>query len=143
MAWFGGWKSFAALAVRVSLERGQIRVHEAWAAVDCGVVVCRDIVRQQIEGGIIFGLSAALKQDITIEDGRVQQTNFHRCDLLRMHECPTITVDVREDSPASAPGGLGELLVPLPAPAVANAVYNLTNARCRLTELPLRLPSCV
>jgi isoquinoline 1-oxidoreductase beta subunit len=140
MACFRAWGSFAALAVRVSVDtpEEEIRVREVWAAVDCGFVVCPDIVKQQIEGGIIFGLSAALKQEITTEHGIVKETNFHQCDLLRMHECPSIEVVYNQGhGPDVAPGGVGELIVPLVAPAVANAVYNLR--RRRLTALPLRL----
>jgi isoquinoline 1-oxidoreductase beta subunit len=143
LACFSGWGSFAALAVEVSVrsdDRAQdIKVHRAWAAVDCGFVLCPDVLRQQVEGGIIFGLSAALKQEITTVDGIVQQTNFHACDALRIHECPEIKVEYRNDSASTPPTGVGELMVPLPAPAVANAVYNATGRRLRSVPLTLRM----
>ena len=142
MACFSGWNSFAALAVRVeidpSLPRG-IRVREAWAAVDCGFVLNPDVLDQQVEGGIIFGLSAALKQEITTDDGLVRETNFHACDALRIDECPVIRVVHRDcKSGGPAPTGVGELMVPLPAPAVANAVFNLPKGP-RLRRIPLNL----
>lgn len=140
LACFSGWNSFAALVVRI--EEGEqdpreIRVREAWAAVDCGFVLNPDVLHQQVEGGIVFGLSAALKQEVTTMNGAVRETNFHACDSLRIHECPTIQV-VHQTHPATdeyAPSGVGELLVPLPAPAVANAVFNLTGRRFR--RIPL------
>jgi isoquinoline 1-oxidoreductase/isoquinoline 1-oxidoreductase beta subunit len=141
IACFSGFDSFAALAVRVTVERNgarpEIRVGHAWAAVDCGLVINPDVLRQQVEGGIIFGLSAALKPEITIVNGIVQETNFHACDPLRMHECPTIDVEYQRDDAGRPPTGVGELMVPLAAPAVANAVYNLTGRRLR--QLPLAL----
>jgi isoquinoline 1-oxidoreductase subunit beta len=139
LACFSGWGSFAALAVEVSVRsdnRGQdITVHRAWAAVDCGFVLRPDVLRQQVEGGIIFGLSAALKQEITTVDGVVQQTNFHACDTLRLHECPDIEVDYAKCSASTSPTGVGELMVPLPAPAVANAVYHAMGWRLRRVPL--------
>jgi CO/xanthine dehydrogenase Mo-binding subunit len=140
LACFSGWHSFAALVVQVTVEDRApraITVRRAWAAVDCGFVLSPDVLCQQVEGGIIFGLSAALKQEITTVNGVVAQTNFHACDLVRMHECPDIDVTYRRHPSTQAPTGVGELMVPLAAPAVANAVCNLTGARLR--RLPLTL----
>jgi CO/xanthine dehydrogenase Mo-binding subunit len=143
VACFTGFDSFAALAVEVRVDaavaggRPQIRVIRAVAAVDCGPLLSEDVVRQQVEGGIVFGLSSALKQSITLVGGVVQERNFDQCDPLRMHECPPIEVTCRHDSPSGEPTGVGELMVPLVAPAVANAVFNLT--RRRLVRLPLTL----
>ena len=143
LACYSGFGSFAALAVTVSIDEGhggpQIRVGKAMAAVDCGRALYPDVVEQQVEGGIIFGLSAALKQDITIVDGVVQQQNFdQRGDILRMHECPEIVVKCLDGGPKATPTGVGELMVPLVAPAVANAIFNLTGTR--LLRLPLTPP---
>ena len=121
----------------VSVENGTIRVHKVVSAVDCGTAIHPDGVAAQMESSIIFGLSAALKQEaITFENGRVQQSNFHDFEILRMHEAPEIeTHIVPRDDP---PEGLGEPGLPPIAPAVANAVFALTKQRLR--ALPLRLP---
>lgn len=142
MACFSGWDSFAALVVKVTTGNDGIRVSDAWAVVDCGYVVNPDVLAQQVEGGIIFGLSAALKGEITTMNGVVQQTNFHTCDSLRIDECPRIQVVAQQyDGPTAAtPTGVGELMVPLPAPAVANAVFNLTDRRLRRLPLDLGAP---
>jgi isoquinoline 1-oxidoreductase/isoquinoline 1-oxidoreductase beta subunit len=112
-----------------------IRVHRVSCAVDCGLAVNPDIVRQQMEGGILFGLSAALYGEIAIEDGAVQQSNFHDYRLLRLADSPAIDVHI---IPSEAePSGVGEPGVPPIAPAVANAVFAATGVRLR--SLPLRL----
>jgi isoquinoline 1-oxidoreductase subunit beta len=117
----------------VSVEGGAIRVHRVVAAVDCGTVVNPDIVRAQVEGGIIFGLSAALHQQITLSKGRVRETNFHELKLLRMHETPEIEVHIVDSQ--EPPTGIGEPGLPPIAPAVANAVFAATGIRLR--RLPL------
>jgi isoquinoline 1-oxidoreductase subunit beta len=128
-----GWgSSVAAVAdVSVDVSTGAIVVHEFWVVVDCGFVVQPDIVKQQVEGGIIFGLSAALKQEITVINGVVQQSNFHDCDILRYHESPKINVEINQQPANVNPTGVGELPVPVAAPAVANAVANATGMRLR------------
>ncbi|MEO8225361.1 MAG: molybdopterin cofactor-binding domain-containing protein, partial [Gammaproteobacteria bacterium] len=114
---------------------GEIRVHRVTCAVDCGTAINPDIVRQQMEGGILFGLSAALYGEITIEDGAVRESNFHDYRLLRLADAPEIDVHiVPSDTP---PSGVGEPGVPPIAPAVANAVFAATGQRLR--TLPLRL----
>jgi isoquinoline 1-oxidoreductase beta subunit len=113
---------------------GSVRVHRVVCAVDCGTVINPDMVVAQMEGGIAFGLTAALKADITIEDGRAQQSNFHDYPLLRMDEMPTIEVYI---VPSDAePTGIGEMGVPPIAPAVANAVFAATGKRVR--HIPIR-----
>ncbi|MCL4790477.1 MAG: molybdopterin-dependent oxidoreductase, partial [Gammaproteobacteria bacterium] len=112
-----------------------IRVHRVSCAVDCGLAINPDIVRQQMEGGILFGLSAALYGEISIEDGAVRQSNFHDYRVLRMADSPAI--DVHIISGGTEPSGVGEPGVPPIAPAVANAVYAATGKRLR--TLPLRL----
>jgi isoquinoline 1-oxidoreductase subunit beta len=112
-----------------------IRVHRVSCAVDCGLAVNPDIVRQQLEGGILFGLSAALYGEISIEDGAVQQSNFHDYRVLRLADAPAIDVHIVPGG--TEPSGVGEPGVPPIAPAVANAVYAATGQRLR--SLPLRL----
>lgn len=119
----------------VSVNKGQIKVHRVYCAVDCGLAVNPDVVQAQIEGGIVFGLTAALKGEITLEDGRVQQSNFHDYQMMRMNEIPEVDVEVLAS--AEPPTGVGEPGLPPIAPAVANAVFAATGQRLR--ELPLRL----
>jgi CO/xanthine dehydrogenase Mo-binding subunit len=118
----------------VEIVGGRIKVRRVWAAVDCGLAVNPDIVRAQVEGAIIFGLSAALLQEITLMNGVVQQKNFDSFPLLRMHECPEITVEILETD--RDPTGIGEPGLPPIAPAVANAIFDLTGHRLR--RLPLQ-----
>ena len=113
----------------------EIRVHRVTCVIDCGVAVNPNLIRQQIEGGVIFGLSAALHGQITIEKGQVQQSNFHDYVPLRMSECPQLQTEIIADG--TTPGGVGETGTPPIAPAVANAVFALTGQRLR--ELPLKL----
>jgi isoquinoline 1-oxidoreductase beta subunit len=113
----------------------QIRVHRVTCVIDCGIAVNPNLIRQQMESAIVFGLSAALHGEITIDKGQVQQSNFHDYAALRMSECPVIEVDIIPST--DAPGGVGEPGVPPIAPAVANAVFALTGQRLR--SLPLKL----
>jgi isoquinoline 1-oxidoreductase beta subunit len=99
----------------------------------CGVTVNPDTVRAQMQSGIIFGLSAALYGEITLKDGRVQQSNFHDYRVLRMNESPVIEVHLIES--AEAPGGVGEPATSCVMPALTNAVYAATGKRVR--KLPL------
>ena len=92
-----------------------------------------DIVRAQMEGGIVFGLSAALKQRISYADGHVEQTNFHNYGMLRMNEMPTIEVVILPST--AEPTGVGEPGVPPIAPAVANALATASSRRIR--NLPI------
>ncbi len=119
----------------VSVEQGAIRVHRVTCAVDCGLAVNPDIVVAQMESGIVYGLTAALRGEITFEDGAAQQSNFHDYPLLRMNEVPAIDVHIVQS--AEPPSGVGEPGTPPIAPAVANAVFAATGQRLR--ELPLRL----
>jgi len=112
-----------------------VRVHRVVAAVDCGQVVNPDTVKGQIEGGIIFGLTAALKDQITLDHGRVQQRNFHDYPMLRMNEAPEIEVHIMPST--EKPTGVGEPGVPPVAPAVANAIFAATGKRVR--KLPIGL----
>jgi len=115
-------------------EDGNVRVHRVVCAVDCGKVVNPDNVAAQMEGGIVFGLTAALKAGVTIKDGRVQQSNFHDYPLLQMNEMPIVEVHIIEND--NSPSGIGEMGVPPIAPAVANAVYAAIGKRVR--HIPIR-----
>lgn len=129
--------SFCAQAVEISIEHDEIRVHRVVCAIDCGIPVNPDNIKAQMEGAIVFGLSAALFGQISIKEGRVQQSNFHDYRVLRMNEMPQIEVHVLPST--EGPGGVGEPATPPVAPAVANALFALTGQRLR--ELPLRLSS--
>jgi isoquinoline 1-oxidoreductase beta subunit len=108
---------------------GQVRVHRVVCAVDCGIVVNPDTVKAQMEGGIMFGLSAALFNEITIRNGRVEQSNFHDYRMLRIDEAPII--DVYLVKSAEPPGGLGEAATVGAAPALTNAIFAATGIRIR------------
>jgi isoquinoline 1-oxidoreductase beta subunit len=115
-------------------DRGEIRVHEVTAAVDCGFTVNPNQAEAQIQGGIIFGLSAALHHEITLSDGAVVQRSFPDYEMVRLATAPRVRVEFIESS--AELGGLGEPGVPPVAPAVANAVFALTGERLR--TLPLQ-----
>ena len=127
--------SFVAQVAEVSMSpRGQVKVHRVVAAVDCGQYVNPDTIAAQIEGGVAFGLSAALHGQITLKGGRVVQSNFHDYEVLRLNEMPEVEVHILPSG--EKPGGVGEPGVPPVAPAVANAVFALTGSRVR--RLPIR-----
>ncbi len=132
----GAFGSLAAMAAEVSVSSdSSINVHQVVCAVDCGVAVNPDTVRSQIEGAVVFGLSAAMYGKINIQDGAVLQSNFHDYPVVRMNEMPSVEVHlVASDTP---PSGVGELGVPTVAPAAANAVFAATKKRLR--RLPLQL----
>jgi isoquinoline 1-oxidoreductase beta subunit len=127
--------SFTAQVAEVSVAGGKLRVDRVVCAVDCGQVVNPAGVEQQIQSGIVYGLSAALKGAITIDRGRVQQTNFHQYDVLRIDEMPVIDVHLVESH--ATPGGIGEASVPPIAAAVGNAVFAATGKRVR--RLPMSI----
>src|SRR5262245_57596208 len=114
--------------VEVSKE-GDVRVRRVICAADCGTVVNPDTVQAQIQSGIIFGATAALYGQITLKNGRVEQTNFHAYRLLRMNEAPTIEVHVVKSG--EPPGGLGEAGTSAIVPAIANAIFAATGKRLR------------
>ena len=131
--------SFTAQVAEVSVENGKLRVHRVVCAVDCGQVVNPAGVEQQIQSGIVYGLSAALKGAITIDRGRVQQTNFHQYDVLRIDEMPVVEVHIVPSH--ATPGGIGEASVPPIAAAVGNAIFAATGKRLR--RLPMRVEDLV
>ena len=125
--------SIVAMVAEAVVEGGAVRCTGVWAAVDCGRVVNPDSVRAQIEGGIVFGLSAALHGRISFKDGQAEQTNFDSYRLIGMADCPAIqTIIIPSDAP---PGGVGEPGTPPIAPALANAIFAATTVRLR--DLPL------
>jgi isoquinoline 1-oxidoreductase subunit beta len=131
--------SYVAHVAEVSVTDGKIKVHRMVCAVDCGQYVNPGIISAQIEGGAIFGASAALFQELTFENGRLQQTNFNTFPVMRMNECPEIETYIVESKEKS--GGIGEPGVPCAAPAIANALFAVTGKRVR--RLPIRLSEAV
>jgi isoquinoline 1-oxidoreductase subunit beta len=128
--------SFVSQVAEVSAERGRIRVHRVTCAIDCGIAVNPLMIAAQMESGIAFGLGAVLHSALHLKDGRVQESNFHDYQVLRLDEMPAVEVHIVPSREKS--GGVGEPGVPPIAPAVANAVFTLTGQRLR--ELPLQLP---
>jgi isoquinoline 1-oxidoreductase beta subunit len=126
--------SYNAQVAEVSVENGKLRVHRAVCAVDCGHVINPAGVEQQIQSGIVYGLSASLKGAITIDRGRVVQGNFNHYDVLRIDEMPVVEVHIVPSQ--AAPGGIGEASTPTIIPAVANAIFAATGKRLR--TLPIR-----
>jgi isoquinoline 1-oxidoreductase beta subunit len=113
---------------------GNVRVDHVVCAVDCGAAVNPDNVIAQMHGGIAFGLTAALKAEATVKNGRVQQSNFHDYPILRMDEMPVVEVYIVPSD--RSPSGIGEMGVPPVAPAVANAVFAATGKRIR--HIPIK-----
>jgi isoquinoline 1-oxidoreductase beta subunit len=136
IACFAGFGSYVAQVVELSVAPdGAVRVHRVVCAVDCGVAVNPRSVEAQMQGATVDGLSTALRAEITIEDGRVMQGNFHQYRWWRMNEMPQ--VDVHLVASQAAPGGVGELGYPAVPPAVANAIFAATGIRTR--RLPIRI----
>ena len=133
------FESYSAHVAEVSVEDGNVRVHRMVCAIDCGQYVNPGIIAAQTEGGAIFGASAALFQELTFENGRLQQTNFNTFPVIRMNECPQIETHIVDNYEKS--GGIGEPGVPCAAPAIANAIFAATGKRIR--KLPIRLSEAV
>ncbi|MBI1954921.1 MAG: xanthine dehydrogenase family protein molybdopterin-binding subunit [Acidobacteria bacterium] len=127
--------SFVAQVAEVAVAPdGNVRVHRVVCAVDCGEIINPDTIKAQMEGGIIYGLTAALQGEITIENGRVAQSNFHDYPMLRLNEAPETEVYIVPST--ESPGGIGEPGTPPIAAAVVNALYAATGKRIR--RLPIR-----
>jgi isoquinoline 1-oxidoreductase beta subunit len=126
--------SYVAQIAEVTVERsGRVRVDRVVCVVDCGFAVNPDIVKAQLEGGIIYGLSAALYGKVTVANGRIQQSNFDDCPVVRMNDAPHIEVQVIASG--EAPGGVGEPGTAAIFPAVTNAIFAATGKR--LFDLPI------
>jgi isoquinoline 1-oxidoreductase subunit beta len=108
---------------------GAVRVRRVVCAVDCGTAVNPDTVRAQIQSAVIFGITAALHGEITLKDGRVEQTNFDTYQMLRMNEAPAIEVHIVNSM--EPPGGMGECGTSAIVPAIANAIFAATGTRLR------------
>ena len=136
-AWLYDALTPCAEVAEVSLRKdGTPRVHRVVAAIDCGIAVNPDGVAAQVEGGIVFGLTAALKGKISVANGRVEQSNFHDYEMLRMSEMPVIEVHIIPSR--ELPTGTGEPPVPPIAPAVTNALFALTGKRVRSLPIDVR-----
>ena len=126
--------SIAGAVIEVSTDvNGMLNLNKAWIAIDCGKVINPNTVRAQMEGGFTFGLSATLGEEITLKDGRVEQSNFHDYSILRLKGSPEISVEIIESG--NEIGGVGEVAVPLAAPALTNAIFSSSGRRIR--TLPL------
>jgi len=130
-----GYGTFLAQVAQVSVSGKDIKVHKIFVAADIGTAINPNIVQQQIESSAIYGLSSVLYDEITVVDGRVQQSNFHDYRAPRMNEVPEIESHVFADG--EKPGGIGEPVTALIAPTIANAVFAANGQRLR--KLPLRL----
>jgi isoquinoline 1-oxidoreductase beta subunit len=129
-----GFGTFIAQVVQVTVDKeGAVSPTHVWCAVDCGIQVNPDTIRAQMQSGIVFGLSAALYGEITIKDGRVEQTNFGDYRVLRINEAPQMEVFLVKSS--EAPGGIGEPGTSCVMPALTNAIYAATGKRIR--KLPV------
>ena len=135
LAFSDAWNTYCGMVVQVSLVDGKPQVHKVWAAVDCGHALQPRNVEAQIVGSIIFGMSAALHEQMDFRAGEAKQTNLNSYQVLRAHEAPEIMVKViPTDNP---PGGIGEAGLPPVAPAISNAVLTLTGKRLRALPLPI------
>ena len=127
---FGSW---CGQVVQVAETPAGIKLEKMWIAVDVGTALDPGIIETQMTSGAVFGLSAAIGQQITFANGMVEQSNFHDFDAMRMHQCPAFEVAILENFDRM--GGVGEVGTPPAAPALANAIFALTGKRIR--SLPL------
>jgi isoquinoline 1-oxidoreductase beta subunit len=129
-----GYDTYMAQVAEVGLNAdGSVKVHRVTVAADLGRMVNPDTVEAQIQSSVVFGMGPALMQEITVDKGRIQQTNFHQFPLVRMHEAPVIDIVLVDSS--EKPGGIGEPATAVVVPAIANAVAALTGKRVR--KLPI------
>jgi isoquinoline 1-oxidoreductase beta subunit len=129
IALMSGYDTYIAQVADVSVQGNQLKINRIVCAIDCGQMVNPDIVHAQAEGSIVFGLGAALFNEINIANGRVKEQNFNDYRLLRLNETPAIEVYVVDST--EKPGGMGEPAVALVAPAVCNAIFAATRKRIR------------
>jgi isoquinoline 1-oxidoreductase beta subunit len=123
------YDAYVALVAEVSVKDNVPTVHKLTCVVDCGIAVRPDQVRAQLESAILLGFSSAMKNKITFKDGAAEQRNFDSYPLLRMSEAPTVDITIIEGG--DKPSGMGEVGVPLVAPAIANAITRATGKRPR------------
>ena len=124
------FSTYVAQVAEVSVEGGRVRVHKVVCAVDCGIAINPDVIRRRWRAASASGSGRVLKGAITLEDGRVAETNFDTYDVLRMDEMPEVEVHIVPST--ELPSGVGEPGVPPIGPAVANAVFALTGKRVRV-----------
>jgi isoquinoline 1-oxidoreductase subunit beta len=129
LAYSDVWNSHCAMIVDVSLNGSKIVVNEIWSAVDCGIALQPGNVARQIEGSAVWGVSAALKEKLTVVNGEFQQSNFHDYPVIRANETPRVNVKVIPTD--NAPGGVGEVGLPPVAPAISNAIASINGKRLR------------
>jgi isoquinoline 1-oxidoreductase beta subunit len=135
IATYHSFGSYIAEVAEVSVRGNNIKIDRMVAAIDCGQIVNPESVRAQAESAIIYGLSAALKNEITVKNGAIEQTNFDGYDPIRINEAPPIEVYLLKSK--EEPGGMGEPALPPAAPAVANAIFAACGKRVR--KLPFQL----
>jgi isoquinoline 1-oxidoreductase beta subunit len=131
--------TIVAHAVTVSKDGKGAKIDKVVSVIDCGMTVNPDNIKAQTEGNIAMGLTAAIKNGMTFKDGQAEQTNFHQYNILRINEMPKVEVHIVENS--EAPGGVGEPGLPPIAPALCNAIFNLTGKRVR--TLPFEIDNIV
>jgi isoquinoline 1-oxidoreductase beta subunit len=129
IALMSGYDTYLAQVAEISMQGNQLKIHRIITVIDCGQMVNPDIVRAQAEGSVVFGLTAALFGEINITAGKVQEQNFDSYRMLRINEIPAIETYVMENS--EKPGGMGEPVVALVAPALCNAIHAATKKRLR------------
>ncbi|MGA8142796.1 MAG: xanthine dehydrogenase family protein molybdopterin-binding subunit [Candidatus Acidiferrales bacterium] len=130
IAGIAGWGSYIAYVAEVTVANdGTVKVDRVVCAIDCGQVINPDMVKAQVEGGLVFGLTAALFDEITIQGGQTQQSNFNNYPMMRINDMPRVEVHIVPSH--ESPGGCGEPPVPSIAPAVANAIFAATGKRLR------------
>jgi isoquinoline 1-oxidoreductase subunit beta len=134
IAGYYSFESYTAVVAEVSVKDRAVKIHRLVYAVDCGRPVNPDGIRAQVESAVIYGLSAAMHDAITIEHGAVQQTNFHNYQMPRMNQTPKTEVHVVMST--EDPTGIGEPGLPVIAPAVCNAIFRATGRRIR--KLPIK-----
>jgi isoquinoline 1-oxidoreductase beta subunit len=136
--------TFSAGVAEISLDRktGKIKVHNYWVAADPGLVIQPDNVHAQLESAVVYGLSAALLEELIVKDGAIQQSNFNDYPVLRMSDLPEIHTRIVASN--EAPTGMGEIGVVAVAPAIANALFQLTGKRVRALPMsPARVKTAL
>src|SRR6185369_15138844 len=127
--------SIVAQVAEVSVTNGTVNIHKIWCAVDTGWVIDPDTIKAQMEGGTVYGLTAALKGEITIQNGRVTQNHFNDYQMIRWNEAPEVEVHIVPST--EEPGGIGEPSTAIAAGALVNAIAAVTGKR--IYKLPVKL----
>ena len=126
--------TYVATVVEVAVVENKLRVIKVFTVADCGTVVNTDTVKAQLEGAAIFGMSLTFYGAISVEEGKVRQSNYHDYEMLRIHQAPEIEIEIVKSN--DIPTGIGEPGVPVIAPAIVNAIFDATGKRYR--KLPLK-----